>query len=84
MTERTEADASWTRWADRKIAAALDEHDATHLDAIAKFVAEYVGTRIAALRDEMRAEFLASSRSDKTPVVLDLPALPLRRRGDAA
>jgi hypothetical protein len=85
LIEKAQSDESWNRWADLKICAALEAYgfNAVQRDALGMFVSEYVGTAIAKLRDELRAEFI-SARSDKSPVILDLPALPLRRRGDAA
>jgi hypothetical protein len=91
MTERTQSDASWNAWCDRKIAAALEAHGFNEIqtDAIGMTLAEErkaMREEIQAAIDELRAE-LALQRAHDVPKVgeiIDLPALSLRRRGDAA
>jgi hypothetical protein len=94
------SDANWNRWIDRKIAHALDSFTFNDFqrDVIAMVLAEErkltlrpaIKAAIDALRDEiqeavgeLRRELEISRGYDKDKV-LDLPALPIRRRSDAA
>jgi hypothetical protein len=88
LTAKTQADASWNAWADRKIAAALEAHGFNRLQTDA------LGMTLAAERKSMREEIAAAvgelraevnmQRAAERGQILDLPALPLRRRSNAA
>jgi TPP-dependent trihydroxycyclohexane-1,2-dione (THcHDO) dehydratase len=87
MDEKTQSDASWNAWADRKIAVALEAHGFNEIqtDAIGMTLAEErkaMREEIQAAIGELRAE-LAVQRAHESGTVIDLPALP-RRRSDAA
>jgi hypothetical protein len=79
---------AWNAWYDQRITAALEAHPFTKLQE------EILGATIAELRKKLRDEFaeqigelraeLNVQRSIESSKILDLPALPLRRRNDAA
>ena len=85
MTQQPSWD-DWNRWCDARIAAALAEQDRIHIKATGQALAQFRKQ----LRDEiaeqiglLRAELTIAKAHDAGRVI-DLPALPLRRRGDAA
>jgi hypothetical protein len=75
------------QWVDARIAAALEAHGFNKLQVNA------IGMTLAEVRDQLRDELQAAiaglrvelaARQDRSDKVLDLPALPLRRRSSDA
>jgi hypothetical protein len=77
MTGKTQADASWNEWADRKIAAALEGHGFNEMqtDTLGQALAEerkLMRDEIAAAVGALRAE-LAKTRGVGEGAIIDLP-----------
>jgi hypothetical protein len=95
LSEKTQSDASWNEWCARKIDDALMEFTENVLvetvTEIQKETRAKIEAVIGELRDEfaeqigqLRAEITIAKAHDTGGTVIDLPALPLRRRSDAA
>ncbi len=86
---KAECDAAWNEWADRKIAAALEQRS-----SFSEFERDVIGMTLAEERKKMRAELaeaigqlraeLNMQRAHDKGTIIDLPALPRRRTNGAA
>jgi hypothetical protein len=88
MHERkAQSDAEWNAWLSAGIEAALSTEGHVLRDTLVGLIVELRREwrdEIQTAVGELRAELLAVQRSAERGKILDLPALPLRRRSDAA
>ena len=72
-------------WQERQRQAAMPEMPQVWIDAIGEAMSEYVANQVDGLRAEVERDIhRAVKRTYGTDEILDLPALPFRRRSDAA